>query len=141
MHGAVTAWLVALLAGAGLSNPKAGTVEVTVRGRVVCLEGAEAACRRFGLSTVAGDVYSFMTEDARAEIFTDARVRERELEVKGWARAGDRTLEITKVFSVKDGKLYDLYYFCSVCNITSHTPGPCWCCRADFELKEEPHKP
>lgn len=136
-----------------VSGVSATAREVTVRGRVLCLDAAGAhlsgacdpassAVHHFGLETRDGKVYAFLREDTRAQIFTDPRVFRRELEVKGWARPGDEsTLEITKVFSVIDGRLHDVYYFCAVCNITSHTPGLCWCCREEFELKEEPHTP
>jgi len=134
--------------GQNQENPRK---EVTARGRVVCLDAGESPLGigrdcdpaasgfdHFGLTTYQGKVHSFLARDARAEMFTDPRVRARELEVTGWLTAEGR-LEITKIFSVVEGKLHDLYYFCSVCNIKSHTPGPCWCCRADFELKEDPH--
>lgn len=133
----------------GIAQPDDKPREVTVRGRVVCLDASGtpfaqgAACdpsaggfTRFGLDS-GESITAFSPEDTRSEIFTDPRVRERELEVRGWFR-GDGRFEITKVFSLRNGRLHDLYYFCSVCNITSHRPGPCWCCRADFELKEEP---
>ena len=125
--------------------------ELTLQGTVVCLDAAGAPIAdgcdaveepRFALRTADGRLVAFLPEDVRVRMFTDPRVRARELRVKGWALPGDETrLEITKVFSVRDGELFDLYYFCPVCNITSHTPGPCWCCRAEFELREEPHRP
>jgi hypothetical protein len=148
---------LALLVGAAAFLParllasEKSRKEVTARGRVVCLArndvplGSGVDCDpqasgfdRFGLSTAEGTVYSFMRSDPRAEMFTDPRIRARELEVTGWLTEGGR-LEITRILSLVDGKLHDLYYFCSVCDIKSNSPGPCWCCRADFELKEEPH--
>jgi hypothetical protein len=34
--------------------------------------------------------------------------------------------------------VYDLHYYCTVCNIESVTPGPCVCCQDEVELKERP---
>lgn len=121
--------------------------EITVRGRVVCLdssgrpvgpcEGSDSP--GYALESHDGKVYLFSGEDPRSDMLSDPRVRDRELQVVGWPRDG-KVLEIVKLYSVRDGKLYDLYYHCDRCNITAHTPGLCWCCREPFDLREEPKK-
>jgi len=70
-------------------------------------------------------------------VFTDTRVRQRELQVTARLHAGDQ-LEIIKVQSVKEGKLYDIFYYCEVCSITAYTPGLCPCCRNELEFREKP---
>jgi len=40
------------------------------------------------------------------------------------------------VQSVKEGKLYDIFYYCEVCSITAYTPGLCPCCRNELEFRE-----
>jgi hypothetical protein len=126
---------------------------VSFRGRAVCLDAegkpfapgelcdaGAARFHRFGLLTAEGKVVSFSPRDNRAEMFTDHRVRDRELEVHGWP-AADGHLAITRILSWRDGQLFDMYYFCDVCNIKSNTPGPCWCCRQDFDFREAPVNP
>lgn len=118
--------------------------EVRVRGRVVFLdalgqpqssqERVKEAQRRFGVHASDGKLYTFSPTDPRAQIFVDARVREKELQITGWLRGGN--LEIIQVRSVREGRLYDLYYRCEICNITSFEPGPCWCCQEEFEFRE-----
>jgi rubrerythrin len=71
-------------------------------------------------------------------MFTDMRVRQRDLQITARLRAGDQ-LELIKVQSVKEGKLYDLFYFCEVCNIRAYAPGPCPCCRNEMEFRETPN--
>jgi hypothetical protein len=78
-----------------------------------------------------------MDDDARAGVFADPQVREREIEVHGWRRDGG-TFEVLSVYSVVGGVLHHLHYRCDVCNITASAPGPCWCCGKPFELREEP---
>jgi rubrerythrin len=68
-------------------------------------------------------------------MFTDSRVRQRDLQVTARLRVGDH-LEIIKVQSIKDGKLYDIIYFCEVCNIRAYAPGLCPCCRNELEFRE-----
>ncbi len=118
--------------------------EIVVRGHVVCLGEAgqpSTACaegaHRFGLQTSGNKLYSFLSTDSMAEMFEDPAVRGLVLQITG-NPAGDNRLEIIKVLSVHDGKLFDIFYFCDVCNITAYAPGPCACCRKELELKETP---
>lgn len=117
--------------------------EITVRGKVVCLDGSgqplsscEDVPQQFGLLSAEGQLYPFLPQDQRAQIFTDPQVRERELQISGLLREGG--LEIVHLHSLRDGKLYDMYYRCEVCDITAYAPGPCWCCRREFEFRETP---
>src|SRR5229473_2212675 len=116
------------------------------RGRAVCLDdsGEPGVCgpaqSRFGLVGKGGRVERFLPTDSLAGMFRDPRVRERELLVRVRLRP-DGALEIIKVYSVKSGALYDLSYFCEVCNITAYEPGPCPCCRREMELQETPVLP
>jgi hypothetical protein len=115
---------------------------VVLRGRVVCRDEAgrpRAECRevdRFAL-LAGGKLYTFVADEPAAAMFTDPRVRQRELQITALARSRDQ-LEIVKIQSVKQGKLYDIFYFCEVCNITAYAPGPCSCCREEMELRERP---
>jgi hypothetical protein len=122
---------------------------VAVRGRVVCLDALSATpanpeadpCNqpgaRFDLRVSPTEVVHFLAEDPKAEIFTDPQVRARDIEVHGWRRPGDG-FEILSVYSIRGGVPHHLHYRCDVCNITASAPGPCWCCGAPFELREEP---
>ncbi len=116
---------------------------VEVQGKVICIDEVrdEIPCTdesmNFGFSALGGKRYFFMPDDVRAEMFRDHRVRERELVIKGWVRPQSQ-IEITKVWSVKDGQRFDIHYFCSVCNIKAPVGGLCWCCQQDFELREQP---
>ena len=120
---------------------------VAVRGRIVCLDEAghrlngDGDCSdspsAFGLVGSDGKFYTFLPEDAETAVFTDRRVRQRELQITARLHPQDR-LEIIKVQSIKEGKLYDICYFCEVCNITAYAPGLCSCCREDMEFRETP---
>jgi|SRR5262249_10739326 len=84
-----------------------------------------------------GSTYSFVPDDALTAMFTDHRVRQRELQITAWERQKGQ-LELVAVQSLKNGKLYDIYYYCDICNITAYAPGPCPCCRRELEFKEMP---
>jgi hypothetical protein len=50
----------------------------------------------------------------------------------------DGTFEVERLYTVKDGKLYRVHYFCKVCNIEALEPGDCVCCQQPVELEEIP---
>jgi len=118
-----------------------------VRGRAVCLDGAgreadslfgcNEASHHFGFAGKDGRLYKLSATDTMTAMFSDPRVRQRELQVTARLRAGDQ-LEVIKVQSIKEGKLYDIFYFCEVCNIKAYAPGLCPCCRNDLEFRETP---
>jgi hypothetical protein len=118
----------------------ARTPDLTVlRGRAFCHEppGDCGGGSHFGFESNDGQRFKFAAADSAAAIFTDPRVRLKELQLVARLRSGQE-LEIIRVRSYREGKLHDLYYFCEVCNITTYVPGPCPCCRSELELKETP---
>ena len=67
----------------------------------------------------------------------DKRLEGREIRVEGeWA--ADGTLKVRQFYTMKDGKIYRVRYFCEVCNIEALEPGNCVCCQAPTELQEIP---
>jgi len=105
-----------------LATPVAQSALVVRRGHIVCLDAAgkrsaaSSACdgpgARFALSESDGKLQAFSADDAATAMFTDARVRLRELQITA-QRAADDQLEIVRVQSIREGKLYDIYYFSS----------------------------
>ena len=135
-----------LLASGALmqATPAGQSAPVVLRGHVVCLDraghrldGCDGANARFALATGDGRLHIFSADDPAAAMFTDARVRRHELQITAQA-AADQQLEIVRLQAVREGKLYDIYYFCELCNIRAYAPGLCPCCRNEMELRETP---
>jgi hypothetical protein len=124
-----------------------GPALTVIRGRAVCLDsagkevgsvfGCPGTSSRFGFASKDGRLYKFFATDTMTPVFADSRVRQRELQITARLHARDQ-LEIIKVQSVKDGKLYDIHYYCDVCSITAYVPGLCPCCRNELEFRESP---
>ena len=117
-----------------------------LQGRVVCLDShgqplpADKECPepfKLVLNSNDGRTHSFVSNDALAPMLADTRVRPRTLRITALVHSDDK-LEALSVQSIKGGKVYDIYYFCQLCNITTYTPGPCPCCRQELEFKEAP---
>jgi hypothetical protein len=67
----------------------------------------------------------------------DKRLANREVRLEGTMKA-DGTFEVERLYTVRDGKLYRVRYFCKVCNIEALEPGDCVCCQQPTELQEIP---
>jgi len=67
----------------------------------------------------------------------DKRLAGREVRLEGTTKA-DGNFEVAKLFTIRDGKLYRVRYFCEVCNIEALEPGLCVCCQQPTELQEIP---
>ncbi len=120
-----------------------GDREITVTGTAVCIDGdavteagACSAGDAFAIQAADGALHRLDPADIRVEILTDERVHLHPLEVTLWMEDG--LGKIIHLHTVQDGEAIEPYYFCFTCNITSHIPGPCWCCQQEFEFKERP---
>jgi hypothetical protein len=67
----------------------------------------------------------------------DKRLANREVRLEGTMKA-DGTFEVERLYTVRNGKLYRVRYFCKVCNIEALEPGDCVCCQHPTELQEIP---
>jgi hypothetical protein len=120
---------------------------MVLRGRVVCLDanskpldsvlGCNGPGIRYAFLDKDGVRHDVSATDANAAIFTDVRVRQRDLQITAQLTAKHQ-LELIRVQSIREGKLYDLYYFCELCNIRAYAPGLCPCCRNEMEFRETP---
>ena len=135
------------LAGAWQKATSDNSNLLVIRGRVMCLDAAGRrldglfGCgdpnARYALMDADAKVYNFAMAEPSAAIFSDGRVRQRLLQVTAQLnRKND--LEIIRVQSIREGKLYDIYYFCELCNIRAYAPGLCPCCRNELEFRETP---
>jgi hypothetical protein len=67
----------------------------------------------------------------------DKRLTNRQVRLEG-TKKPDGTFEVAKLFTVRNGKLYRVRYFCEICNIEALEPGNCVCCQQPTELQEIP---
>jgi hypothetical protein len=132
---------VTLLQAAPAQNPKS----IVLRGRLVCFENgkrvdpvADSPDVRYALQDAQGKLYPFSRSDDGAAMFVDPRVRRLDLQVTVQT-ASENEFQVIKVQSIHNGKLYDIYYFCELCNIKAYAPGLCPCCRNEMEFRETPN--
>ncbi len=106
--------------------------ETNFTGKLVTLEGTGLVLRtgKKELKLSARTSYLFHT-------LQDKRLANREVRLEGTTEP-DGTFEVSKLFTLRDGKLYRVRYYCEVCNIEALEPGNCVCCQQPTELQEIP---
>jgi hypothetical protein len=67
----------------------------------------------------------------------DKRLDGREMRLEGIPKP-DGTFEVQWIYTIRDGKVYRVRYFCKLCNIEAVEPGLCVCCQQPTELDEVP---
>lgn len=124
-----------LLAGlllAGLSCLAEGP-KSTVRGKLT-----EAAGKKPALVTAEGKIV-FLDGDAETlSVLGDKRLSGMELELTGQFTAASQLtvgpFYLRSLLVLKNGKKYEVTYWCNVCSIRTYTPGKCRCCQQETEL-------
>ena len=103
-----------------------------LQGRLVSVEGKGPVLRTSHKDyLLAGKTqYLFHT-------LQDKRLLNREVRLEGTARPNG-AFEVERLYTVRDGKLYRVRYYCEVCNIEALEPGNCVCCQQPTELQELP---
>lgn len=115
-----------------------------VRGTLVCLnkDRREAPCigarDAVALKDGEGRFFSLKPDKSVETLRTERRIRSTEFQLTLRQTRDPQVYEIIKSQFVRDGKLYDFYYFCEVCNITTYHAGLCMCCRQETEYRENP---
>jgi hypothetical protein len=67
----------------------------------------------------------------------DKRLDGREVRLEGTQKP-DGSFEVQWLYTLHDGKLFRVRYFCATCNIVALEPGNCVCCQQPTELQEVP---
>ncbi len=129
---AQAACVCALCAVAGLSAQEIHKPLDAVQGTLVQAEPGKVAVKAEGKEVAISPRSSYLLHTLE-----DKRLAGRVIRVEG-VRKPDGSFEAWKFFTVRDGKLFRVRYYCDVCNIESLEPGRCVCCQRPTELQEIP---
>jgi hypothetical protein len=109
-----------------------GQSDSALQGRLI-VAGSEG----LRLSTSGGDIVVTSDNPQILHTLQDTHLMGRQLRLEG-GRTSNGEFNANHIFTVRDGKLYRLRYYCHVCNIPATEPGPCVCCQRPTELEEIP---
>lgn len=126
--------LCALLLVPMLSADTPQTEQTVIRGQLLAAESQEAEHQ---LKSDDGKVWQLVVETDAYHALHDPKLAGRTWEFVGLPLEDDQ-FEVRKLFTIKDGKRYNVTYYCEICHIVSYRPGRCMCCQEDVELREIP---
>jgi len=129
---AVATLMTPALSPAVTQNLAVGGPEETLEGKLMI-----AGQGRPALKTAKRDYTLSAKTPYLLHTLQDQRLGNREVRVEGTFRPGG-IFEVAHLFTVREGKLYKVKYYCNVCNITALEPGECVCCQRTTELQEIP---
>ena len=109
----------------------AGASTVALRGRLALPVDEEP----LQLVTDKGVAVELVSDEGLERTMRDPQLAKRTWEVRGQL-GEDGRMRVEKIFTVKDGDLYRVTYYCEICHITTHEPGLCMCCQGDTDLHE-----
>jgi len=85
-----------------------------------------------------GKVYHLTARsDYILKTLADKRIADRQFRLEGKLQP-DGSFEIDRFYTIHQGKLFKVRFYCDTCHITYVEPGKCVCCQGDTELKEVP---
>jgi len=95
-----------------------------------------------GLALKAGDgtAYPLVEDDGSRMFFLDPQLWNRPVRVTAMLVPATKGLRVVFVQTVKDGKAYDVDYWCEICQISHTYPGSCVCCGDELVFRERPSK-
>lgn len=129
--------LVVAAACAG-DPPKPAAKPEVFTGKVVRTAAKGKAIPAVELKTDDGTVHPIVEDDASRMLFLDARLRDRPVRLTAVRAAGGKGLQVVTVQTVKGGTIYDVDYWCEICQISGNQPGACVCCGDDVVFRERP---
>ena len=120
---------------------------VGLRGRIICLTeeykrlyNVTADCANRGhvyaLKSKDNKINPILPTDSAAAIILDEKIRSRDLQITARVFPESAFVEVIRLQSFRNERLHNLFYFCQVCNIRTHKPGPCDCCQEPVEFRE-----
>ncbi len=140
--------LVLLMSGAKPTTEAPKPKDVELHGKIVCLAEEMHTLYKVELSGEHDHLYGIKTKDGKYNtllrtslseaLFVDERLHEKDLIINGRIFLNTQLLEVTRISSVRDGVVHELYYYCDTCYIRAVAPGNCDCCQAPVVLIEKP---
>jgi len=112
--------------------------DAVVRGRLLnSSEQLQTADRQLILLTDDGRRLTLTGDEYSTSQLADTRLKDRHWELRGTQKPDGR-FEVLRLFTIKDGALFRVTYFCVICNIRTYHAGKCMCCQEETEVQELP---
>lgn len=127
--------------------------ELTLRGKVLPLAealksvapdlktDADPIAKEVVLVGQDRSVVPLIPDEASRALFTDSRVQNRPVEIRGRQYPGLPHLQVITLRVEEEGRFRTPEYFCHVCAISLRYPQTCPCCQGPMEFRMKPDRP
>jgi hypothetical protein len=96
----------------------------------------DAAPYWLALAADDGKLYPLVKDGGSRLFFKDPTLLNRPVHLTGRLIDGSTLLRVAEVRTVKNGKEYEVYYWCDICSIKRGEKNICECCGGPMELRE-----
>ena len=128
-----TAMIVIGVCGGESPKPE---VPKAFTGKVI--EVADGKKKRVELRTDDGKSYPILDNATSKILLVEMRLRNRPVQLTAILEPQTQGLRVVRVQTLKDGELYDVDYWCEICQISLDYPGLCVCCNEETVFRERP---
>ena len=104
----------------------------TLDGKLLFIEGTGPVVKTAAKQVPLAGRYEYIFRTLE-----DKRLRNDEVRLKGEYQA-DGNFRVDNIFTIHNGEVYRVRYYCETCNIVGLGPGKCVCCQQPTELQEVP---
>lgn len=104
----------------------------TVEGKLLFIQGTGPVVKTSTKQVPLAGRYDYIFRTLE-----DQRLRNDEVRLKGEYQA-DGNFRVENIFTIHNGEVYRVRYYCETCNIVGQGPGNCVCCQQPTELQEIP---
>jgi hypothetical protein len=87
------------------------------------------------LLTKEGNIYPIIRDASGRRFYKDPQLLKKEYRITGNLLGGS-VLQVLSLVGIKDGKTYDVYYWCDICSIRRNELMICECCGGNMEMRE-----
>jgi hypothetical protein len=123
---------VLLLAAGPARAADTQNVQKTLEGKLLFIQGTGPVVKTAAKQIPLAGRYEYIFRTLE-----DKRLRDDEVRLKGEYQA-DGNFRVDNIFTIHNGEVYRVRYFCETCNIVGLGPGKCVCCQQPTELQEVP---
>jgi hypothetical protein len=119
----------------------------SLRGRIVWLAEAlkdrygiesdtDAARSQIALAATDGRLVPLVKDNRGRGFWIDPRLRDFDLELLVRRYEGSPVVQVVRVYSIRQGQVYELDYWCDTCSIPMYELKDCECCQGPTRFRE-----
>ena len=96
----------------------------------------DAAHWSVSLETADGQLHPIVKDSRGRAFLLDPRLRGRDMELYVRRYSGSPLVQVIRIYTFKEGRRYELDYWCDICAIAMYELKECECCQGPIRIRE-----